>query len=60
MNLKNEVNKEVVRLFGEEFHTLGHIFLCIENMGDLQVRNGHVELSMVLAKLVGILLILVC
>ncbi len=52
--------EEVIRLFSEEFHILGHIFLCIENVGDLQVWNGHVELSMVIAKLVGILPILVC
>ncbi|CAK9871809.1 unnamed protein product [Sphagnum jensenii] len=33
MNLKNEINKqEVAKLFGEEFHTPSHIFLCIENV----------------------------
>jgi 3,4-dihydroxy-2-butanone 4-phosphate synthase len=46
-------------LFGEEFHTLGHIFLCIENVGGLQVRNGHIELSVALAKLANIVFILV-
>ncbi len=36
VNLKNEVDKkEATRLFGEEFHTLGHIFLWIENVGGL-------------------------
>ncbi len=47
-------------LFGEEFHTASHIFLCIENAGGLQVQNGHTELSVALAKLVGIIPILIC
>jgi 3,4-dihydroxy 2-butanone 4-phosphate synthase len=38
VKLKNEVDKEEeTRMFGEEFHTLGHIFLCFENVGGLQV-----------------------
>jgi 3,4-dihydroxy 2-butanone 4-phosphate synthase len=38
VNLKNEVDKEEeVRMFGEEFCTPCHIFLCIENAGGLQV-----------------------
>jgi hypothetical protein len=38
VNLKNEVDREkIARLFGEEFHTPSHIFLCIENVGRLQV-----------------------
>jgi len=52
--------KETAKLFGEEFHTPSHIFLCIENVGGLQLKNGHLELSMALAKLVGIVPILVC
>jgi hypothetical protein len=61
VNLKNEVErKEIAKLFGEEFHTPSHIFLCIENVGGLQLQNGHIELSMALAKLVGIIPILVC
>jgi hypothetical protein len=47
-------------MFGEEFHTPSHIFLCIENAGGLQVYNGHIELSVVLTKLVGIFPILIC
>jgi hypothetical protein len=61
MNLKNEVDiKEAVRLFGEEFHTPSHIFLCIKNACGLQVHNRHTELSVALAKLVGIIPILIC
>jgi len=29
--------KEEPRMFGEEFHTPSHIFLCIENASGLQV-----------------------
>jgi 3,4-dihydroxy 2-butanone 4-phosphate synthase len=55
VNLKNEINKkEAARLLGEEFHTLGHIFLCIENTSGLKLRNGHIKFLMVFAKLVGI------
>ncbi len=57
---KMRLTKETPRLFGEEFHTLIHIFLCIENVNGLQVQNGHIEFSMALAKLVGIVPILVC
>ncbi|KAH9555773.1 hypothetical protein CY35_08G133400 [Sphagnum magellanicum] len=46
--------KETARQFGEEFHTQSHIFLCIENASGLQVHNGHIELLVALAKLVGI------
>ncbi len=61
MNFKNEVDKkETTRLFGEEFHTLGHIFMCIENAGGLQVRNRHTKLFVALAKFLGIVPILVC
>jgi len=61
VNLKNEVDKEKEAMtFGEEFHTLGHIFLCMEHAHGLQVQNGHIELSMVLTKLAGIVPILVC
>ncbi len=61
VNLKNEVDREEEAMtFGEEFHTLGHIFLCIEHAHGLQVQNGHIELSMVLTKLGGIVPILVC
>jgi 3,4-dihydroxy-2-butanone 4-phosphate synthase len=38
VNFKNEVDKkENPRMFDEEFHTPSHIFLCIENVGGLQV-----------------------
>ncbi|CAK9235353.1 unnamed protein product [Sphagnum troendelagicum] len=58
VNLKNEVDrKEVARLFAK-FHTPSHIFLCTKNASGLQVWNGHIELSVVLAKLVGIVPIL--
>jgi hypothetical protein len=61
VNLKNEIDRaKVARLFGEEFHTPSHIFLCIENASGLQVRNGHIELSVVLAKLASIVPILIC
>ncbi len=61
MNLENEIDREEIsRLFGEKFHTLCHIFLCIENASGLQMRNGHTELVVALAKLVGIVHILVC
>jgi 3,4-dihydroxy-2-butanone 4-phosphate synthase len=61
VNLKNEVDrKEVTKLFAEEFHTPSHIFLCTKNVNGLQMWNGHIELSVVLAKLVGIVPILVC
>ncbi len=36
MSFKNEFDKEKpTRLFGEEFHTLSHVVLCIENAGGL-------------------------
>jgi 3,4-dihydroxy-2-butanone 4-phosphate synthase len=54
------LTKKTPRLFGEEFHTLSHIFLCIENANGLQVQNGHTEFSVGVEKLVGIVLILVC
>jgi 3,4-dihydroxy-2-butanone 4-phosphate synthase len=38
VNLKNEVDREKEpTMFGEGFHTPSHIFLCIENVGGLQV-----------------------
>jgi 3,4-dihydroxy-2-butanone 4-phosphate synthase len=61
VDLKNEVDREEkARMFGEEFHTLGHIFLCIEHACGLQVHNGHIELSMALTKLASIVPILIC
>jgi len=61
VSFKNEFDKEKpTRLFGEEFRTLSHIVLCIENAGGLQVRNRHTKLWVVLAKLVGIVPILIC
>jgi 3,4-dihydroxy-2-butanone 4-phosphate synthase len=61
VNLKNEVDrKEATRLFAKEFHTPSHIFLCAKNASGLQVWNGHIELLMVLTKLVSIVPILVC
>jgi 3,4-dihydroxy-2-butanone 4-phosphate synthase len=61
VNLKNEVGKEEEpRMFGEEFHTPSHIFWCIENVGGLQVYNGHIKLSVVFTKLAGIFPILIC
>ena len=60
VDLKNEVDrKEVARLFAK-FHTRSHILLCTKNASGLQVWNGHIELSVVIAKLVGIVPILVC
>jgi len=47
-------------MFGEEFHTLGHIFLCIEHARGLQMHNGHIELLVALTKLASIVPILVC
>jgi hypothetical protein len=52
--------KKTLRLFGEEFHTLSHIFLCIENVNGLQVQNGHTKFSVAFSKLVGIVPILAC
>jgi 3,4-dihydroxy 2-butanone 4-phosphate synthase len=61
VNLKNEVDrKEAATLFAKEFNAPSHIFLCIENAGGLQVPNGHIELSVALGKLVGVVPILVC
>jgi hypothetical protein len=58
VNLKNEVDKEEEpRMFGGEFHTPSHIFLCIENASGLQ---GHIKLSVVLTKLAGIFPIIIC
>ncbi|XP_024375117.1 uncharacterized protein [Physcomitrium patens] len=42
------------RRFGEEFHTPGHIFLCVENGKGLSVRTGHTELSIALANAAGV------
>jgi 3,4-dihydroxy 2-butanone 4-phosphate synthase len=61
MNFKNEIDKkEEARMFGEEFHTLGHIFLCTEHAPGLQMQNGHIELSVAFTKLASIVPILVC
>jgi 3,4-dihydroxy-2-butanone 4-phosphate synthase len=59
---ENEVDREEeeARTFGEEFHTLDHIFLCIEHAHGLQVHNGHIELSMAFTRLAGIVPILIC
>jgi 3,4-dihydroxy-2-butanone 4-phosphate synthase len=54
------IDKKTTKLFGEEFHTLGHIVLCIENVGGLQVWNGHIKLLVAFAKLANIVFILVC
>ncbi len=54
------LTKKTPRLFGEEFHTLSHIFLCTENANGLQEQNGHTEFSVGVEKLVGIVFILVC
>ncbi|CAM6024455.1 unnamed protein product [Sphagnum balticum] len=60
VKLENEINREEEpRIFGEEFHTPSHIFLCIENANGLQVQNGHIELSVVFTKLAGIFPIIV-
>ncbi|KAH9535346.1 hypothetical protein CY35_17G047400 [Sphagnum magellanicum] len=60
VNFKNEIDKkEEARMFGEEFHILGHIFLCIEHALGLQMQNGHIELSVALTKLASIVPILV-
>ncbi|CAM6109613.1 unnamed protein product [Calypogeia fissa] len=45
---------EAGRLFGKEFHTPGHIFMCVDNQKGLQVRTGHTELSVALARAAGI------
>lgn len=37
-------------LLGVEFHTPGHIFLCVENAKGLLVRTGHTELSIAMAR----------
>lgn len=50
---------EAGRLFGKEFHTPGHIFMCVENPMGLQVRTGHTELSVALARAAGIVPIMV-
>jgi hypothetical protein len=39
-----KLTKKKVKMFAEEFHTPNNIFLCIENVGGLQVQNGHIEL----------------
>ncbi|GJP55942.1 hypothetical protein CLOM_g14953 [Closterium sp. NIES-68] len=46
--------EDAMRRLGKEFHTPGHIFLCIENPRGLRTRQGHTELSVALAKLAGI------
>lgn len=38
------------RRLGEEFHSPGHIFLCMENSKGLEARRGHTELSIALAR----------
>lgn len=50
---------EAGRLFGKEFHTPGHIFMCVENAKGIQVRTGHTELSVALARAAGIIPIMV-
>lgn len=41
---------DAAKRLGEEFHTPGHIFLCVENPSGLRTRTGHTELSIALAK----------
>jgi 3,4-dihydroxy-2-butanone 4-phosphate synthase len=43
------IEKKTPRLFGEEFHTLSHIFLCIKNANGVRMLNGHTEFLVVLA-----------
>ena len=47
-------SEEAMRRLGKEFHTPGHIFLCIENRKGLEIRRGHTELSVALARLAGV------
>lgn len=42
------------RRLGEEFHSPGHIFLCMENGRGLAARRGHTELSVALARHAGV------
>eukprot|EP00897_Mesotaenium_endlicherianum_P008570 jgi/Mesen1/7741/ME000407S06966 len=46
--------RDAGELLGKEFHIPGHIFLCMEQKGGLNVRSGHTELSVHLAKQAGI------
>eukprot|EP00879_Flechtneria_rotunda_P029865 GHRR01032327.1.p1 GENE.GHRR01032327.1~~GHRR01032327.1.p1 ORF type:complete len:156 (+),score=58.56 GHRR01032327.1:102-569(+) len=50
---------EAAAKLGEEFHLPGHIFLCQENPKGIQVRTGHTELSVALAKAANITPVLV-
>ena len=45
---------KAANLLGAEFHTPGHIFLCVENGMGLTVRTGHTELSIALARAAGV------
>lgn len=46
------LDQAIVRL-GDEFRTPGHIPVCREANGGLQVRQGHTELAVGLARLAG-------
>lgn len=51
--------EEAAKKLGDEFHSPGHVFLCVESEGGLRRRRGHTELSVALAKLAGITPIMV-
>jgi 3,4-dihydroxy 2-butanone 4-phosphate synthase len=57
--LKKEKTEAAKAAFGREFHVPGHIFLCQERQNGLKSRQGHTELSISLARLAGVVPVMV-
>ena len=47
-------NSEAQRRMGAEFRTPGHIPVCRESQGGLLTRQGHTELAVGIARLAGL------
>jgi 3,4-dihydroxy 2-butanone 4-phosphate synthase len=57
--LNKEKTEEAKAAFGSEFHVPGHIFLCQERQNGLKARQGHTELSISLARLAGVVPVMI-
>ena len=49
-----EKSDDVMRLFGMEFRTPGHVPVCKEAKGGLLKRQGHTELAVAMARISGV------
>jgi 3,4-dihydroxy 2-butanone 4-phosphate synthase len=57
--LKKEKIIDAKAAFKTEYHVPGHIFLCQERQNGLKDRQGHTELSISLARLAGVVTVIV-